>query len=775
MSHSGKVAKPRHRPYLLLVAASLALPLAVSACASGGGGGGSMTQPLPPPPPPQPPSNFETREYNFTRGLALINASTAYSQGATGEGITVAVIDTGVDFTHPDLEGQSAGAFDTEIGNREPDDFDDGGHGTLVAGIIAAARDGEGIMGVAFESKILDIRADRSGSCLETGEDEGCRFPDSEISNAIDIAIAEGAQIINMSLGGEIDPNQTLENAVRRAAQAGILVVISAGNEAEPAGTDEDGNPTQAQGLSPNEPAYIAGQAASLGRVVAVGSVSALDNPGTLSAFSNRAGEDSKFYYLLAPGEDVVSTGPDDDIVFPDDPENDEDAEGDYYRVGGTSFAAPYVAGSLALLLDAFPNLAPEEALSILLDTADDYVDTEVDPVTGLTAGVGVDAVSGVGVLNLANAFTPQGQAQMALSIGRVDLAHAMSAAPSGAFGDWAEESGVFERIALIDQYGRAFDFDHTILQAEAAALDTDFAARADWAVGQSRAFAAGPVELNWHTPRLREDPSAPYQEEPEASFTARYSFAEGEVAFGRGGGLEQLAPRASLFRSQGDVDPFNTGGSWASFAHDFGEMRLDIFASDAEGRTASGLGFTRSGEGWTARASLAAITDTSSALGGQLQSRFGADDATHLTSYGLEGALDLPASWILSGGLEASSVDSPGLDTQDVWTSQWSLGASRLVGPGKLSFVLAQPRRAETGSLRLNAAVGANRDGLIFETLEAGLTPSGRQINLEARYGAALGDRLQGNITFALVREPNHVAGAEPGSALWLGLIQRW
>ena len=246
-------------------------------------------------------------------------------------------------------------------------------------------------------------------------------------------------------------------------------------------------------------------------------------------------------------------------------------------------------------------------------------------------------------------------------------------------------------------------------------------------------------------------------------------------MAFGRGGGLEQIAPQTSLFRGDGDVDPFNTGGSWVSYAHDLGEMQMDVFASDAEGRSASGAGLSKSGERWIARASIAHITDTSTALGGQLQSRFGEEDRTALTSYGLEGRYVLTPDWTLSAGMEAAAVDLPGLDVSGVWTSQWSLGASRELGPGRLSLVLAQPRRAESGTLHLTSAVGANADGLVYETLHAGLTPSGRQVNLEARFGAGLTDELTGTLTFALVREPNHVAGAEPGGAVWLSLLQRW
>lgn len=712
------------------------------------------------------------------------------------------MIDTGVDGAHPDLEGQVAQSFDVSASQRASDDIDTRGHGTLVAGVIAARRGNSitregrgtipGIHGVAFESQILSIRADRPGSCQETGEDEGCRYPDTDLSEAIDYAIAQGASVINMSLGGEIfEADQRLENAVRRAAEAGVLVVISAGNDAEPAGVDEDGNPTEVQGTRPNEPAYIAGLQSSLGRVVAVGSINAFDDPndpndqiGVISDFSNRAGEQSRFYYLLAPGEGVVSTGPDDDVSFPDDPTctgpvepgcNDVGDEGDFYRISGTSFAAPYVAGGLALLLDAFPNIAPETALSILLDTADDYVSNEIDPIAGVAAGAGPDVVSGVGVMNLQRAFEPQGQPRMLVGQASVDALGLVAAAPLGAFGDWASESGAFSRLSLIDQYDRAFDFDETQFAQTGQAALADFRQRADWGAGQSRAARAGALTLSWHTPRLVEDPSAPFQEEPQSTFQARYSFAGGDVAFGRGGAMEQIAPQVSLFAAPGDVSAFSTGGSWASVSRDVGAMQFDIFASDSAGRTASGVGVSRGDETWRLRGSLSLVDETGSSLGAPLQSRFGGEDEAALTAFGLEGQFALGAGWMARGGMEASSVDLPGLDAQDIWTSRWSVGAERSLAGGTFSLTLAQPRRAETGVLRFDGVTGADANGFIFETIEAGLSPSGRQVSAEARYAFALSDRFTADIAAAATRQPNHVADADDAQAVWFGIRGAW
>jgi len=808
-------------PRSMLAAAMLgASAIVLGACAGGGGGGGSSAvtpMPPPPPPPPPPPSNpfpdtiaereqFETREYNATVGLPIIGASAAYALGATGQGQTVAVIDTGTDSDHPDLQGAVVQMFDVcadtacagfnAAGDRvtitrQDGDTDTEGHGTLVTGVIAARRQDDfssvlddntpnGIQGAAYEASIIDIRADSPGSCARTGEDEGCVYNDDTLVRAIEYAVAQGASIINMSLGGEIDNDPRLENAVRAAAAAGVLVVISAGNEAEPAGTDEDGNDTEAVGERPTEPAYIAGETSSLGRVVAVGAV---DPNGILSDFSNRAGSAAQNFYLLAPGEDVISTGPDDDVAFPGDPTNDADSDGDYYRISGTSFAAPYVAGALALLLDAFPNLQsqPEVALQILLDTATDYVDTSPDLITGEVAGAGTDSVSGVGLLNLEEAFRPQGQQNLDFGLEKVSFTDAL--APSGgAFGDWATNSGAFNSLVFQDQYQRGFRLNADAIAATlpSYALGSrlvNFETRADWAAGESYAVNAGNMSFSWSQARLQDDPTAPYQEDPQSTFQMRYSFGESQVELGRGGSLTHLAPDISLLNEPGVGNAFSTGGAWAKFSHAVtDDLVMDIFAAEQGGRSQSGFMFGRDAQDWSVRAGASFISDEDTALGGTLQERFGAQDQTEMTAYSLEGAWFAGSDWVLSSGLEMASVDLPGVDVEGIWTSRWSVGADRSLGEGRLHFIMAQPRRAETGFLNLDAPIGVDMNSqLIRDLVQAELTPSGRQIDFETRYTFGLTDTWSGEAAAVVSTSPNHISSAEDQEALWMRLSTPW
>lgn len=163
----------------------------VSGVGGDGGDGGA----------PPPPVDFETPEFNAQEGLGLVNASDAYLRGLTGEGVIVAVLDSGLDVTHPEFAGQIApGGFDF-VDDCEFSDpgcagaTDPNGHGTHVAGIIAANKDDVGMHGVAFNSRILPLRFLNQ---FGTG-------PLSDVAPAFDLAVANGAAVINNSWGSDTD------------------------------------------------------------------------------------------------------------------------------------------------------------------------------------------------------------------------------------------------------------------------------------------------------------------------------------------------------------------------------------------------------------------------------------------------------------------------------------------------------------------------------------------------------------------------------------------
>ncbi len=235
----------------------------------------------------------------------------------TGSPLPIAVIDTGVDAGHPELSGRVLGGFNAITGST--DASDDNGHGTAVAGLIAAAGDnGEGIAGLCWSCLIIPVKA-----CLSNGR---CR--DSSVISAIRWAIDNGARIINLSLGGSFD-SPALRDAVRYASERGVLVVAASGNE-------------RADGNSPNYPAAYP-------ETIAVGATGYNDE---VTSFSNTG----NFIDLVAPGIDIATTLP----------------NNRYAIVTGTSFAGPLVVGAAALVMAIRPDLSHNDVRCILAISADD-------------------------------------------------------------------------------------------------------------------------------------------------------------------------------------------------------------------------------------------------------------------------------------------------------------------------------------------------------------------------------------------------------------------
>ncbi|MDH5412315.1 MAG: S8 family serine peptidase, partial [Alphaproteobacteria bacterium] len=222
--------------------AALFLMLSTAACGGGGGEGGlSSPAPLAPKRPATDFSNDPEFDPCYTDGvndycvygLSQIGAQYAYAEGATGAGVVVAVVDTGIDATHEELNA-NVSVQSKDIANGAPIS-DMVGHGTFVAGIIAAEKNGFGFHGVAFGAKILAIRVDTVSTdavaCSPDPPPCSLLF-DSDIAAGITYATGR-AHIINLSLGGP-SPSPEMEQPLIDAAAAGAIIVVSTGNESLP-------------------------------------------------------------------------------------------------------------------------------------------------------------------------------------------------------------------------------------------------------------------------------------------------------------------------------------------------------------------------------------------------------------------------------------------------------------------------------------------------------------------------------------------------------------
>jgi subtilisin family serine protease len=262
--------------------------------------------------------------------LAQIGVPEAWKTTRGDASVVVAVIDSGVDLTHPDLDGVAVVDPRNMVWNNA-DVSDEVGHGTHVMGtIVAETNNGEGIAGIAPDSTLMPIKiADDSGYVAF-----------SDVLDGVDWAREHGADVINMSLGGPLTVEQVSlgQPTFTAARDADILMVAAAGNDA-----------TRIRMY----PASFAG----------VVSVSAVDATDTIAEFSNTG----RAVDIAAPGVDLISTIPD----------------GEYELGTGTSMASPHVAGVAALVRAARPGLDATELEAVLRASAVDLGDAGHDPVYG--------------------------------------------------------------------------------------------------------------------------------------------------------------------------------------------------------------------------------------------------------------------------------------------------------------------------------------------------------------------------------------------------------
>ena len=245
--------------------------------------------------------------------------------GATGSGVTIAVIDTGIDSDHSEFKGRIYKPWDFVENNSDAED--DMGHGTHVAGTIAAANDNLGITGVAYNAKIMPL--DVFHTYIDDQGKKQWSAYSYRTAAAIRYAVDNGADVINMSLGGAT-PSSQIYSALQYAEQNNVICVMASGNEYQ------------------SRPGYPARFAEDYG--VAVG---AENIQKTITAFTNKAGS-KNLNYVTAPGENIYSTW----------------LNNSYSLSSGTSMASPHVAGIAGLLKSHDKNLSPSQIMNLFIESA---------------------------------------------------------------------------------------------------------------------------------------------------------------------------------------------------------------------------------------------------------------------------------------------------------------------------------------------------------------------------------------------------------------------
>ena len=414
--------------------------------------------------------NYEVKETNTV--LKAGGVTNAWARGITGKGAIIAIVDNGFDLTHSDFTGKVIASknFNTVVANKNPTDptaVTWGWHGTLMAGIAAGANNNSGTIGVAPDAKLLFAQVGEGGTSTSVQM--------AAVLKAVDWASTNGATVINLSLGSNFDTTfqknialvtpgiwnapanygsmyglsvNTL-NGFAVGTSRGSIIVAAAGN----------------QGLPYAQfPGAFATQVDSTGKLVLGGRmliVGATDSTGSyMATFSNRAGHictslvgttcndpyQVKDFFVVAPGMQVYGSHAN---------QLNMGVNGST-AVQGTSPAAAYVSGGIALMKQAWPQLRPEQLVNVVLNTAKDL------------GAKGVDEVYGHGMVDFDAATKPMGTLVLANNsalTGSGPKGKTVALAGTGVVTKGAVSLGtssVLQNTQAVDTIGRNYTVDLT-------------------------------------------------------------------------------------------------------------------------------------------------------------------------------------------------------------------------------------------------------------------------------------------------------------------------
>lgn len=744
---------------------------ATAAACSSGGSGSSPTitptppAPSPPPPTPPPPTNFRTQEYNRNPGLEQINVVPAYELGATGAGVIVSIIDTGIDVNNPEFAGRidprSADlviAGVVSAGNaRSPSLQDIDGHGTSVASIIGSAKNDLGVHGVAPQATLLVFRGDKEG--------EPDTILGAAISEGVTRSVDFGARVLNFSLGSdEAGAEAQFRQIFNVTASNDIVVAIAAGND---------------QLANPEASAMAATSAQAAGTVIIVGAV---NSASSIASFSNRAGTAADFY-MVAPGVQIPTT-------------NNNGSATSLVNFSGTSAATPFVVGAAALIRELWPQLTAAEVVSILFESATDLGDPGVDPIYGR------------GLLNVGAAVQPLGDSTTGGVTGASVPAATLSASGGGAFGLSRVDLGDY---VFLDGYGR--DFRGSLNDLARGGPDLRFNAASYLRPHTAFAAAGRPFGAGYAMFRMREDDRAlidPMAQARAAAWDDPFDARRYDYRFGAG--LAQpLGATLTLHAAQGfsprEVDSFMLGREALrtigrdGFADAFMPERQEAMTVSLVWRAGGGLSFDAA----TAHAgaenyhtehvvdgyneTLPGVAETGLRIGvryalfgaalrvdagvrhetgGVLGARFGGvfGEAVSATTYYHAASAETP----LAGGWRAATRYAIGVTAIDAGgglmaasrgmvSTQFAAGAYRrdaFVAGDALRLSVTQPLRVESGALNIVAPTRYDyRSGAFtFDERRVAVGGGPREIDFEAGY--AFGGAFAGKVETALLHQIN-------------------
>ena len=807
---------------------TLALVLVTLISCGGGGGGGSINTPVvsqTPTPPSTPPSlSFDELkeqyegyyEYQSQWGLNMVNASSAYARGATGAGITIGITDSGLDNSHIEISATRLSANSALSYSNYTPNTRQKRHGTMVASVAAGKQDKTDITpmhGVAFEADVLFVaiqlaEPDPDYDPVDIGDDDGSGNVsgapdftgiDNFFSQLFEIYNDYDVDIVNNSYGYSGNINDYTEAQVRYAfpntiaemSQAGTpdsektIYVWAAGN----AGGYAD------QGVDYSSPELLPGMAHYIpeiqGHSIAVVS---LDENGQISDFSSRCGV-AQDYCIAAPGGRITAAYPtstsDTGIYIGntnDDNYNNCITDNSCYAVtSGTSFAAPFVSGGLAVIADHFEGqLGSQEIVSRLFATAN-------------KKGVYADkAIYGQGLMDLDAATEPVGQVSAMMSL---SLSGPMAPAifsniqlTSPSFGDAITNGIGNHSVIFFDALDAPFrrslsslvsDYRNQIINMDGFRSIQNPISHS--VITNESEFEIGGLSIE----NLSGELVTPYHllnaKAEKNQFFSYYNYSNDSfLSHGLNGSWAMGIFKDSQLRSERNLrtqfsNPWlNFSATGTTFGSKFkGNNKFDIALAISSGRNKFNMNeiFNKRDSSTVAlmeiqpkskmpSLQLGVMKENDASLGLSGSGAFNGSN-NQLTSFvGLSNSLDL-AGGIIFGSLYWGKSNNMSNElgmlrsVTRLYSSAFGIGfmkSSIVSNNDKLILTVDQPIRIESGKLQLNVPTYRTKEkNVLFNQMNINLDPSGREIHTKAQYLSSYKNIGLG-LTLGYKADPYHI-----------------
>ena len=807
---------------------TLALVLVTLISCGGGGGGGSNNTPVvsqTPTPPSTPPSlSFDELkeqyegyyEYQSQWGLNMVNASSAYARGATGAGITIGITDSGLDNSHIEISATRLSANSALSYSNYTPNTRQKRHGTMVASVAAGKQDKTDITpmhGVAFEADVLFVaiqlaEPDPDYDPVDIGDDDGSGNVsgapdftgiDNFFSQLFEIYNDYDVDIVNNSYGYSGNINDYTEAQVRYAfpntiaemSQAGTpdsektIYVWAAGN----AGGYAD------QGVDYSSPELLPGMAHYIpeiqGHSIAVVS---LDENGQISDFSSRCGV-AQDYCIAAPGGRITAAYPtstsDTGIYIGntnDDNYNNCITDNSCYAVtSGTSFAAPFVSGGLAVIADHFEGqLGSQEIVSRLFATAN-------------KKGVYADkAIYGQGLMDLDAATEPVGQVSAMMSL---SLSGPMAPAifsniqlTSPSFGDAIANGIGNHSVIFFDALDAPFrrslsslvsDYRNQIINMDGFRSIQNPISHS--VITNESEFEIGGLSIE----NLSGELVTPYHllnaKAEKNQFFSYYNYSNDSfLSHGLNGSWAMGIFKDSQLRSERNLrtqfsNPWlNFSATGTTFGSKFkGNNKFDIALAISSGRNKFNTNeiFNKRDSSTVAlmeiqpkskmpSLQLGVMKENDASLGLSGSGAFNGSN-NQLTSFvGLSNSLDL-AGGIMFGSLYWGKSNNMSNElgmlrsVTRLYSSAFGIGfmkSSIVSNNDKLILTVDQPIRIESGKLQLNVPTYRTKEkNVLFNQMNINLDPSGREIHTKAQYLSSYKNIGLG-LTLGYKADPYHI-----------------